>query len=657
MQRDQGYIFAVAMNAHRQHWDGSICQQAESWMCGASMEFRTSFCSSGSPSCFHLHVFDRSAPRFITPETSLVHAVRTQPTLLDGQVLFFYGRPIGKHGQSGSEDEKVVYGAYRIKHGSIDSTRNQHKLVLEPHSDGWTLFPRAPLRAPSLRSVEPIRYLKQGRSEAFRGLVEDALREGERLLQTGNWSAEQHKRLQKFSKGLKQWIEKADDAWSKVKPAADRPSFSLHADVLETQFAAKLRGLPIEVRTERPVVLPVVNAPTPASAVKPDTSELAVPAASPAPSEPETTQVNHSAGVEATQSEFEPAVASVAASSDLVETLSQVGPVDQSIEQTPTWLPEPAAKELLAARFGADLTDALTVGFTTKSLVILTGSPGAGKSWIASRLLDDSSRERTVIVPVASTWRGREDLLGYVNPISGEFEPTELTNFLLGAQDAWVAGDTRLRLVVFEEFNLSQPEHWLSDLLVRLEFDPDQAEDRTVRLGGNCIARSQRSPAQVVLVPSLKFVATVNNDHTVKPLSPRVLDRAALIEVVSSGRAALERAGVNLSPELAEVIDELNDLLSARGAGFSVRSARSLQRLAGAQTGLAFGFERALDFVLAQEVLSRVRLIAGDPRDERLLSRLQEWSQKPACAGLVLCASRIAGWSELVSGGRDVFQA
>ena len=35
----------------------------------------------------------------------------------------------------------------------------------------------------------------------------------------------------------------------------------------------------------------------------------------------------------------------------------------------------------------------------------------------------------------------------------------------------------------------------------------------------------------VVLVPNLRFAAKLNNDHTVKPLSPRVLDRAALIEV------------------------------------------------------------------------------------------------------------------------------
>ena len=320
-------------------------------------------------------------------------------------------------------------------------------------------------------------------------------------------------------------------------------------------------------------------------------------------------------------------------------------------------VPEPMGKLILEGQFGIQLVDALSVAFITKSLVILTGAPGSGKSWIASRLLDDTARDRTVIVPVASTWRGREDLLGYVNPINGSFEATEFTHFLCDAQEAWEAGDKRARLVIFEEFNLSQPEHWLSDLLVRLEYDANQIADRTVRLGGKEIAGRPGRACSVVLVPNLRFAATLNNDHTVKPLSPRVLDRAALIEVTSSGRAALSRAGVELGDDLEDVIDELNDLLEPRGAAFSVRSARSLQRAMEASSTNGMGLARALDLVLVQEVLSRVRLLAGDPRDEQLHSRLQEWTQKPGCTELVGCAARIADWADFLSAGRDVFQA
>lgn len=133
-----------------------------------------------------------------------------------------------------------------------------------------------------------------------------------------------------------------------------------------------------------------------------------------------------------------------------------------------------------------------------------------------------------------------------------------------------------------------------------------------------------------------------------------MLDRAALIEVSSSGRVALERAGLTLADDLADLVDDLNDLIAPRGAAFSVRSARSLQRALAAN---ALKPVHALDLVLAQEVLSRVRLLAGDPRDEQLLSRLQSWSQKPECAELTVCAARIADWAEALAAGRDVFQA
>jgi hypothetical protein len=323
----------------------------------------------------------------------------------------------------------------------------------------------------------------------------------------------------------------------------------------------------------------------------------------------------------------------------------------------PGILPEPDCAASIASKFDPRLAMVLRIGFSTKSLVILTGAPGAGKSWIASRLLDDPLNERAVIVPVSSTWRGREDLLGYVNPVSGFFEATEFTKFLLSAESAWDMGDRRIRLVIFEEFNLSQPEHWLSDLLVRLEYEPDQRSERTLSLGGSTIAWQGDRKPYIFLTPSLRFVATLNNDHTVKPLSPRVLDRAALIEVMSSGRIALKRAGVQVDEDIEEVIDQLNDALESRGAAFSVRSARSLQKAfnIAQESGLSNG--QALDMVLAQEVLSRVRLLAGDSRDEQLLHILKNWAQQPSCSELLLCNERIASWDESLRAGRDVFQA
>lgn len=709
MQMESGNVFAAKMNAHRHQWNGTICSQPQSWNCGADPTFRENFCDTGVPRCFHLDVFKPSSPRFLTPDTSVVQAVQQQPKIFDDQVLVFYGGLFGAlQGILPGDYEKTLFGFYRVKHASLDTSRTPFRLVIEPHADGWAILPRMQLRPAALRTIPGVSYLKQMRAKGLKDAVDEALEATKSRLESDGWSRDFQQRLQRAGDALPRWLQQAEEALAKLPQSSEAPRSSTSFGNVEGSFAAKLKGIKIATtppaQGPRLALSPDVAPKSFMVSAPPEVSQpigLVIPASE--PFEEPTAPVMSKDGSQTELSEATPVDgASVAAEISAVVPVEVKASVAKQIVQEPPLIedalsplsvpdaplvdapvvatsgaiqtdgfalevvtevppvltvPEPLGKQILEGQFGTHLVDALSVAFITKSLVILTGAPGSGKSWIASRLLDDTSRDRTVIVPVASTWRGREDLLGYVNPINGSFEATEFTHFLCDAQEAWEAGDKRARLVIFEEFNLSQPEHWLSDLLVRLEYDANQIADRTVRLGGNEIAGRPGRACSVVLVPNLCFAATLNNDHTVKPLSPRVLDRAALIEVTSSGRAALSRAGVELGDDLEDVIDELNDLLEPRGAAFSVRSARSLQRAmeAGSTNGMVLA--RALDLVLAQEVLSRVRLLAGDPRDEQLLSRLHAWTQKPGCTELARCAARIADWADFLSAGRDVFQA
>lgn len=670
MRLDTGNVLAAKMNAHRHQWNGSICAQPQGWNCGADATFRENYCAAGVSRCFHIDVFKPVSPRFVVPDTTVIHAVREQPRLLDDQILVFYGGRFGaQQGIVQGDVEHALYGLYRVKDAVLDDSRTPHRLLVEPHRDGWAMLPRLKLGQATLRSVHGVAYLKQLRAKTLADIITEALEEVGAQKVDG-WTAEHEKNLKRASEQLPQWLRKAEEAWAKL-PAPQALQRVVQAPAFPSAMAEKLSKLKIvtapPAATELSVhpVPELVPAPPPdlepAQLVEVPTAEpsnlVEVPSVAPAESVPIDTpapaaQAEANTVAEAPAVEATPAPVETPAAAEPEPERQAVS--EPEIGTAPVAIPEPDAAAVLAERLDATLITALSVAFLTKSLVILTGAPGAGKSWIASRLLDDASRERTVIVPVASTWRGREDLLGYVNPITGSFEATEFTHFLCDTEEAWSRGDRRARLVVFEEFNLSQPEHWLSDLLVRLEYDPELSADRKVVLGGSAIAGRPSRPCDVVLVPSLRFVATLNNDHTVKPLSPRVLDRAALIEVSSSGRVALERAGLTIADDLADLVDDLNDLIAPRGAAFSVRSARSLQRALAAN---ALKPSHALDLVLAQEVLSRVRLLAGDPRDEQLLSRLQTWSQKPECADLTVCAARIADWAESLAAGRDVFQA
>lgn len=679
MRVEAGNVLAAKMNAHRHQWNGSICAQPQSWNCGADAAFRENNCAEGVPRCFHLDVFKPAQPRFVTPDPTVIQAVRDQPRLLDNQVLVFYGGRFGaQQGIAPGDFEQALYGLYRVKDAVLDDSRTPHRLLIEPFKDCWAIFPRVKLAQPTLRSVQGVAYLKQLRARSLIEVIEQALDQLGTQKSDG-WTPEHDKHLRRAKEQLPQWLSKAEESSAKLPAPKSTPRVAIQAPAFPSVLADKLSKLKIETVSAKPIDSQASQpAATPAGMPEPDS----VPA-----TEPHTASAALSSSVEAVQRSAPEPASEPADVTELpalsveptapIETKS-LGPLTTerypgapagaaTVSASPlaaemsdvatTAIPEAQCASALAERLDGRFVTALSIAFITKSLVILTGAPGSGKSWIASRLIDDATRERTVIVPVASTWRGREDLLGYVNPVSGHFEPTEFTQFLFSAEEAWDQGDRRARLVIFEEFNLSQPEHWLSDLLVRLEYEPERRHDRTLVLGGQAVAGFPQRQCRVALAPSLRFIATLNNDHTVKPLSPRVLDRSALIEVSSSGRDALKRADVAISDDLADVIDDLNDLVAPRGAAFSVRSARSLRRAV--EAGLPLGLQppHALDLVLAQEVLSRVRLLAGDPRDEQLLARLQVWSQRPECADLTVCAARIAEWAEALTGGRDVFQA
>lgn len=604
-----GNSLTCRINNHREGWNGVICTNAEHWSCLANAEFRTTYCATGDPRCFHLHAFDAAAPSLAIDGTGAGWLLDKERHALDDQLLFLWGiKATSARGipEGAANQTEVLFGAYRVKEVERQELRHRTTWIVKPYADGWCRFQHAHVARPRFERI------------GGQYIAELDARDVERVLEEVATSsipwpdAADRKRFDVFRAGYPKWIKVAQKK----------------AEVLVERFN----------RVEAPKMSAASG---PAVRVTPGNKPLK--------------DIGGVAGglvgaKQAAEGEASAAAAAAAAAPVVAAAAPVVPPKPRRVlpENAPPPLIEPATRAWIAEAYGADRALELEVATRTKDLVVLRGDPGVGKSHLALRLLEDPARERTLVVPVSATWRGREDLLGYVNPIHGRFERTPFTEFLFGAEAAWRAGDRRARLVIFEEFNLSQPEYWLADVLAVSQYERES--DRRIVLAGH----SGDEAREVLLSPAVRFVATINSDHTTRPLSPRVLDRAAVVTLELTAKEALKRVNLALDEASVRAIADLDFLLRPKGSPFSIRTARALECALALDVNADEGV--VLDLVLLQQVLSKLRLMAHDAADAALINQLTQWAE--ALDGrLPRCAAWITACQEQLDAGRDVVQA
>jgi len=595
-----GNGLGCTINSHRKGWDGSICKNAETWNCSAKQQFRTDYCQQGDPRCYHIHIFEEVNPYCLIDDLGIGWLLEPYPEALNDQILLFWGKrfqePRGIN-EIATRPKDYVFGAYRVKSVSAQKI-NEFKTLwrIEPYPDGWVRFQMPYILTVYYKSIVGGVYLKEVNRVAVENMFEKAAEQASSP--NPNWyETKDAERFEYFHKNLHDWFELARDTAQRVQ---EREGRSASAKLPSNNNILTLRG------TGTPVLSEEV------------TKTLDPKKLSTTPSTPPKKQ-------------------------------GEATPIYPLIEKD-------TVRQKIKSLYGKEVLDAIMAVSLTKNMLILTGAPGIGKSTLAIELVDDIDRK--LIVPVGSTWRGREDLLGYVNPISNEFEPSEFTKFLCKAEAAWRKNDRHTYLVIFEEFNLSQPEYWFADILVRSQYADNQEKLRTIELGGKSIRGvSKDSGSKVFITPAVRFVATINNDHTTLSLSPRVLDRASIVELNFEPRIIIDRARLDLEEKQIMAIEELDALLKYKGAMFSLRAAESLKRCLENLEVLDMPNPwDVLDLVLLQQVLTKVRLMVGDPSNDSLMQGLEDWSSSYG-KFLRKCASLINIWSEALKDGRDVIQA
>lgn len=114
---------------------------------------------------------------------------------------------------------------------------------------------------------------------------------------------------------------------------------------------------------------------------------------------------------------------------------------------------------------------AFIAGMASSPLAILQGMSGTGKTSLP-KIFTEALMGEISVVPVESSWRDRNELLGYYNDFSKKFTAKEFTC------DLYKAGCTRYDntpyFIVLDEMNLSRVEYYFADFLSVLEDKKDK---------------------------------------------------------------------------------------------------------------------------------------------------------------------------------------
>lgn len=209
----------------------------------------------------------------------------------------------------------------------------------------------------------------------------------------------------------------------------------------------------------------------------------------------------------------------------------------------------------------------------TKPFVILTGISGTGKTKIAQVFAEymcqdekpEDRKRRYAFIPVRPDWMDNKGLLGYYNLLDETYHATPLLRLLIQAGK----NPDKPYFIILDEMNLAKVEQYFSDFLSIMESRtagnrqgeplPLHTAKSAETPDGIAIPRDINIPANVY------FTGTVNVDESTYMFSPKVLDRANVIEFNDVDLENYEKGVMTAEQFVMKEQDVRQKLLSADG--------------------------------------------------------------------------------------------
>ena len=167
-----------------------------------------------------------------------------------------------------------------------------------------------------------------------------------------------------------------------------------------------------------------------------------------------------------------------------------------------------------------------------KRFLILSGLAGSGKTQLAlafAKALVEDKEKQMCVVSVGADWTNREPLLGYPNALkSGEYVKPEngVLDLLIEANKPQNAN--KPFFLILDEMNMSYVERYFADFLSAME--SHEAIALWKECNNECESCECDVPERIKLPDNLFIIGTINVDETTYMFSPKVLDRANVIE-------------------------------------------------------------------------------------------------------------------------------